>query len=516
MKRKIKNILWIVLAFASLFAAANASIALGADLTITGATATLSDGTTLRLNFTATGNDSYLILAAMGRDDIRQWTMTPAGQVTPPTPPGPNPPTPPIPPVPTPGKTPVTLSIITDSSATGANQTTFDAGLADAVAATKNARIVADYRVVNEKNMPPAGLPAILSEASKIGYPAAVISSGGSVIASQALTTPADAVSLVNQYSSEPIAIKTTAKPVAKITSSTAPRGPPENAGDFWDGRQYRKLGMLPPRAGAGSRWRTFGSQGNEQVIKREDWRDVSFEAFVPGINDQNGYSSCCPNAATMALATSLNISCGLKADLSVADLYTRINGGSDSGAMLEDALSELVTTGVCSTAYAAKEGVRDRDAKRKDGYADDRKKYRILLAEWCPDVDAVGSAIQRGRPVEFGTMVGSDFEPNAEGIIGKKSGKRGGGHAMFLVGAKKINGEWYFRVVNSWGTEWGGAGKAWIHESWLMTDYFAAWAISSVVLPSDAKIVSGTIPTFRDFAIVDNRPRFFVLSSAL
>lgn len=73
---------------------------------------------------------------------------------------------------------------------------------------------------------------------------------------------------------------------------------------------------------------------------------------------------------------------------------------------------------------------------------------------------DALNAMADRG-PVVLGTNWTQDmFSPDAEGII-RYSGSNAGGHAYVLVGYNDIRG--LATIHNSWGADWGLAGRAFI-----------------------------------------------------
>lgn len=273
-----------------------------------------------------------------------------------------------------------------------------------------------------------------------------------------------------------------------RLVSNAADKATVQAPPQFFDGCRYRPLGLRPPKPGAAARWPKYGERKDSPIIPRKDWRDCDFSHLVPGILDQDGQSSCCPCSATGAYRTAAART-GLQPDeLSVGDLYYRINGGRDAGATLEDALTELTTNGVTDTAHASLFAVTKRQVLHKPGWELDRTRHKVLLAEYCETLDHVASALQRRRPVVYGTLLTSAFQPDDNATIGPKRGRGAGGHAMYLAGLRKGKDGWYLLTINSWGERWGDNGKAWLHESWLLTDYFAAWCISSIVCPTDDK----------------------------
>jgi hypothetical protein len=63
------------------------------------------------------------------------------------------------------------------------------------------------------------------------------------------------------------------------------------------------------------------------------------------------------------------------------------------------------------------------------------------------------------------GLLVGVDwtegmFTPDVHGVI-RPTGKAAGGHELFVGGYNRTRG--LFRLVNSWGSAWGQAGKCWL-----------------------------------------------------
>ena len=91
-----------------------------------------------------------------------------------------------------------------------------------------------------------------------------------------------------------------------------------------------------------------------------------------------------------------------------------------------------------------------------------DAKKYRIDY--WRKinhtDIKEVKAHLAAGYPVVIGATVSDEFIHNGKDIW-KDPGTAEGGHCMLLVGYD--NAKNAFKVMNSWGTEWGDNGFGWI-----------------------------------------------------
>jgi C1A family cysteine protease len=89
----------------------------------------------------------------------------------------------------------------------------------------------------------------------------------------------------------------------------------------------------------------------------------------------------------------------------------------------------------------------------------------------------AIRAAIAAGLPVVFGTLIDTAFAEltGPEARIPNPARSRGR-HAMCIVGYRAG----WFLIVNSWGTEWGDGGFAWLPEAMIAsaesTDF---WVVS-------------------------------------
>ncbi len=149
----------------------------------------------------------------------------------------------------------------------------------------------------------------------------------------------------------------------------------------------------------------------------------------------------------------------------SPAFIYNQTNNGRDGGVHIHIALNLLQEKGVCtwndmpysSTDYRIKPNARALQ---------NAKKYRINT--WrrvnTQSTREIKTHIQAGFPVIIGAMVDQSFESfnNPPGWIWRQTGGAvTGAHAMLVIGYD--DSKQAFKVMNSWGHQWGDQGYGWI-----------------------------------------------------
>lgn len=146
---------------------------------------------------------------------------------------------------------------------------------------------------------------------------------------------------------------------------------------------------------------------------------------------------------------------------LSGSYIYSWINGGSDNGASIGDALAELQQHGTCLDVTCPVNSIYRAQAKAGDIEA---QRFMIeygMALDSSKAFDWVCSIIQQGGIPQFAIEVGNNFENfDANGLAGYSAG--GGNHSVYADGMIQINGTWYLTMKNSWG-KWGPWGNGYV-----------------------------------------------------
>ncbi len=218
-------------------------------------------------------------------------------------------------------------------------------------------------------------------------------------------------------------------------------------------GGQRRFLGCLKP-------WPDFGDlpkfSSAAPLVPRAQWSSFWRRTLFPStwILDQNGYGSCVGNGSAGALRKARILGGQADVELSPGALYAQINGGSDNGAVISDALTALQQTGTCP--YALVGEAPFYLPQLPSGWQQQAARFRIGQAYHCQSFDEIGSALQLGYIVVYGIQVGGDFENfDASGVAGASPGP--GNHCMHADGMAQLpDGRWVLDNANSWGSTWG------------------------------------------------------------
>ncbi len=87
---------------------------------------------------------------------------------------------------------------------------------------------------------------------------------------------------------------------------------------------------------------------------------------------------------------------------------------------------------------------------------------FKIRGSKWLSDIESVKGELYRGHPVIVGMKVSASFDDlQGQTVYNDEQSQDTGGHAMVITGYD--DNRRAFRVLNSWGPQWGENGFAWI-----------------------------------------------------
>jgi hypothetical protein len=192
---------------------------------------------------------------------------------------------------------------------------------------------------------------------------------------------------------------------------------------------------------------------------------DLSEKLPTPG--NQGKQNSCVGWATGYALkAYQEKLETNTLLYFSPSFIYNQINNGRDGGSSMVDALNVLSQQGIC-TYNEMPYNENDYLTKPTDLQRSKAQKYKIDF--WrrvnVTDLKEVKAQINAGFPVVIAVHVDEGFLKikayDNNSIWKKQIGNKLGGHAMLIVGYDDNNNA--FKIINSWGTEWGSNGYCWI-----------------------------------------------------
>lgn len=141
--------------------------------------------------------------------------------------------------------------------------------------------------------------------------------------------------------------------------------------------------------------------------------------------------------------------------------IYNQINNGVDGGSLFVDAFNVLSSEGAAPLRDMP---YSDYSAPIPESARQAARRYRIDT--WrrvnVQDTRELKAQLNANYPVVIGAIVDDGFTRLGPGEIWSQTvGQRHGGHAMVVVGFDDSKGA--FKVINSWGINWGSQGYGWI-----------------------------------------------------
>ena len=164
----------------------------------------------------------------------------------------------------------------------------------------------------------------------------------------------------------------------------------------------------------------------------------------------------------------------------SASYIWNQLNGGIDRGISIAKGLKLIKEQGCCKWAYMPANttpfAVQPSTSARANAL---NYKLSEFMRFKTINIDILKYCISKNYPIPFGASVddgfmtgkeSNSFEKKQDGrlIWKQNSGANKGGHAMLLCGYDdNINA---FKVLNSWGPNWGNEGFIWVDYNFFKT----------------------------------------------
>jgi hypothetical protein len=229
----------------------------------------------------------------------------------------------------------------------------------------------------------------------------------------------------------------------------------------------------------------------------------VSWEEFVPVIGDQGNHGTCGGWSsgyylASMEWAIQTNTNSRTLITLHAADPIHQYQRALEApspecqdGTYLDDLCEVLVDEGPKRFWIDKTECEADEKHAEENSLIDYKSYSRLYdwWESWQENTKAICQSLADGHPVLMGMMLPRSFwDIKEDGLLRptdweKENWDAGGGHAMTIVGYDDNKFGGAFRVVNSWGSDWGDDGFFWVKY-----EDFQIFAISAYAFETELK----------------------------
>jgi len=228
----------------------------------------------------------------------------------------------------------------------------------------------------------------------------------------------------------------------------------------------------------------------------------VDLTPYLPPMGDQGQTGTCiawaCGYNQRTALQAIRNNHTGNQLNntsrqFSAKDLFWSIpNGlkGEDcNGTHFKNAYDKMLQRGIATVQTVPFQNLGDCSSSPSSSWTTEAGQYKIESYRELPvTVDAIKAKLAENRPLAFGAIVTQGFNQWRGSSVMRTgdvlNSPQGGGHAMSIVGYDDAKGA--FRIANSWGTNWGDNGFAWIDYNLMTNPQFTKYVFVAYDKPSE------------------------------
>lgn len=222
-----------------------------------------------------------------------------------------------------------------------------------------------------------------------------------------------------------------------------------EQAGEF------RVLGCLPPHLKCSLP--AWGSSPASNRLDPSQWVERNWHAaWKVKTTDQKSSQACVGHSTEKVWTYTWLQNGGRPLEFSNTYVYSLINGGTDGGAVISDAMTALKMYGIAEKRLVPDDMIF-RAQLPAEAYANARR-FRAVEVYRCLSFADIVSAISLGHTVASGIFVGRNFGELSSDGVAPLPDQIVGGHALAHVGIKYLSrlSRWGVLTQNSWSQEWG------------------------------------------------------------
>ena len=229
----------------------------------------------------------------------------------------------------------------------------------------------------------------------------------------------------------------------------------------------------------------------------------VDLSDRMPPVGNQGIQQSCVAWSIAYALKSyQEKVELGQQYTFSPSYIYNQINNGMNAPTFVTDALNILSDQGVCQYDEMPYDE-NDWTTKPSEASKVNAKKFRIDF--WrrvnILDTKEVKAQLAAGYPVIIGADVSKEFinegYSKKADFVWKEAGTPAGGHCMLLVGYDDQKAA--FKVMNSWGKDWGDNGFGWIDYKFFPEGVRYGFVAKDAVTPNAPTIADNNDPNDND-----------------